>query len=592
MKLITEVNENIEIKEEMSNGKKSFFIEGIFLQGDLVNRNKRIYPFNILQNEVSRYIKESVNTKRAFGELSHPCFRKDAEILTVNDGWKLIKDCIIDEEVYTMNPKTKQLEIQKIKMVMDNPSNGNLLHIKNRGIDTYVTHNHRFLIINSRNHTEYKFVTAQEIYDDLIGENKLNKWYIPKASLGLNEEQPDSFIINGSNSIKINSKKKEYYSHPVSIDMETMSAFMGIYLAEGNTRYNPKGNKYKIELYQNEGPKADKIRELLQSMPFKWSEGKTPSRYYNTSKITWRCFDRRLAEYLYPLGKCYNKFVPKEFIKLLNRDNARVFLDYFIMGDGRGELNKKYINCDAFSTSKQLNNDIQQITNISGIAIHDYTYMPDKDVNIEDRIIKKENKSPLHFTQMIQTRGIYLDNRFMTITEEEYNDRVYCVHVPNETFIVKHNGFSFISANCNPGINLDRVSHLITSLKEDGKNYIGKAKILDTPNGKIVQGILSGGGRLGVSSRGMGSIEEKNGINYVQEDFKLATAADIVADPSAPDAFVNGIMEGVEWIYESGMWKQKDLDHAKKQISMASHRKLCEQKMKVFNDMLRKANML
>lgn len=152
--------------------------------------------------------------------------------------------------------------------------------------------------------------------------------------------------------------------------------------------------------------------------------------------------------------------------------------------------------------------------------------------------------------------------------------------------------FGELSHPDSPGINLDRVSHIITSLKESGKNYVGKARILDTPNGKIVQGILSGGGRLGVSSRGMGSIEMKEGVNYVKEDFRLATAADIVADPSAPDAFVNGIMEGVEWIYESGVWKQKDLDAAKEKISKAAQRKLCEQKMKVFNEMLRKANML
>jgi hypothetical protein len=116
-----------------------------------------------------------------------------------------------------------------------------------------------------------------------------------------------------------------------------------------------------------------------------------------------------------------------------------------------------------------------------------------------------------------------------------------------------------------PQINLERVSHLIQSLKSDGKgNYIGKAVVTEgTPYGALVKGLLESGAQLGVSSRGLGSLRNRNGIMEVQEDFRLATAADIVADPSAPDAFVNGIMEGVDWVYENGVWKQEQLDEAR-----------------------------
>lgn len=116
-----------------------------------------------------------------------------------------------------------------------------------------------------------------------------------------------------------------------------------------------------------------------------------------------------------------------------------------------------------------------------------------------------------------------------------------------------------------PQINLERVSHLITSLKADGKgNYIGKAVVTEgTPYGALVKGLLESGAQLGVSSRGLGSLRNRNGIMEVQEDFRLATAADIVADPSAPEAFVNGIMEGVDWICENGVWKQEQLDEAR-----------------------------
>ena len=141
-----------------------------------------------------------------------------------------------------------------------------------------------------------------------------------------------------------------------------------------------------------------------------------------------------------------------------------------------------------------------------------------------------------------------------------------------------------------PTINLERTSHLITSLKEDGNNFIGKAKILSTPMGEIVKNLLDDGARLGVSSRGMGSLKASNakgGVQMVQSDFQLATAADIVADPSAPDAFVNGVMEGVEWIWDNGVIKAQKIEEYKHSIQRAKTRKLQEVKLNVFNDFLK-----
>ena len=139
-----------------------------------------------------------------------------------------------------------------------------------------------------------------------------------------------------------------------------------------------------------------------------------------------------------------------------------------------------------------------------------------------------------------------------------------------------------------PTVNLDRVSHMITSLREDGNNYIGKAKVMDTPMGKIVKELISEGAQLGVSSRGLGSLKERHGINEVQDDFMLATAADIVADPSAPDAFVNGIMEGKEWVFVNGKWTEQDIEEAKATISSANSAHLEEEKLQVFNNFLEK----
>jgi hypothetical protein len=154
----------------------------------------------------------------------------------------------------------------------------------------------------------------------------------------------------------------------------------------------------------------------------------------------------------------------------------------------------------------------------------------------------------------------------------------------NEQFITKKRAFGELGHPDGPTVNLERVSHMITSLKPEGRNFIGEAKIMDTPYGKIVKNLIDEGAQLGVSSRGMGSIS--NGT--VGRDFYLATAADIVADPSAPDAFVEGIMEGKEWIWDNGMLKSIEVEQYKKQIENTKRADLAEKKASIFNDFLSK----
>ena len=140
-----------------------------------------------------------------------------------------------------------------------------------------------------------------------------------------------------------------------------------------------------------------------------------------------------------------------------------------------------------------------------------------------------------------------------------------------------------------PTVNLDRASHMITELRKEGKNFIGRAKVLGTPNGNIVKNLIDEGARLGVSSRGMGTLkpDEKN-AQIVQNDFYLATAADIVADPSAPNAFVEGIMEGVEWIWDNGLLKAQDVERARNNIQNAPSKRLEEVKLNEFKNLLSK----
>ena len=156
----------------------------------------------------------------------------------------------------------------------------------------------------------------------------------------------------------------------------------------------------------------------------------------------------------------------------------------------------------------------------------------------------------------------------------------------NKKYIEKGRALGELGHPDGPTINLDRVSHLITSLKQEGNNYVGKARLLDTPMGNIAKNLIDEGVKLGVSSRGLGTIRERDGVKVVMDDFMLATAADIVADPSAPDAFVNGIMEGKEWIYNSGAIQEQTVEQIKKRIDNAALNQMEEVKLSAFNQYL------
>ena len=187
-------------------------------------------------------------------------------------------------------------------------------------------------------------------------------------------------------------------------------------------------------------------------------------------------------------------------------------------------------------------------------------------------------------------KGIFLQSDLKNRNGRVYPKEVLENEVAryNREFINKKRAFGELGHPDGPTVNLERVSHMITKLTPDGKNFIGEAKIMDTPYGKIVKGLIDEGAQLGVSSRGMGSIIQRNGANYVKDDFYLATAADIVADPSAPDAFVEGIMESKEWVWENGKLVERDIEAWKRQIREAKQRKLDEVKLKVFESFLGK----
>lgn len=192
-------------------------------------------------------------------------------------------------------------------------------------------------------------------------------------------------------------------------------------------------------------------------------------------------------------------------------------------------------------------------------------------------------------------KSLFITGPFLVGETKNRNGRIYPIGVLqkeatrySDNYISKNRAFGELGHPDSPSINLDRVSHLITSLKQEGNNFIGKAKILETPMGKIAKNLLEGGAQLGVSSRGMGSLKEKDGVNMVQDDYYLATAADIVADPSAPGAFVQGIMEGKEWVWDNGIIKEVDVCEMYDEISKAKRNQIEEVSLRIFENFLSK----
>jgi len=208
------------------------------------------------------------------------------------------------------------------------------------------------------------------------------------------------------------------------------------------------------------------------------------------------------------------------------------------------------------------------------------------DISVTPLVESKDDKG---------NKDYFIEGIFLQSEIKNRNGRVYPKEVMRKEvnryikeFVEKGRAFGELGHPEGPTINLDRVSHIITDLKEDGDNWIGRAKISSTPNGQIVRALIDDGAKLGVSSRGLGTLESKGGAQYVKGDFQLATAADIVADPSAPEAFVEGIYEGLEWYYDNGVLRAVEVDQMRDTLREAKLENLEETKLRLWKEFLEK----
>lgn len=536
---------------------------GILQKADTINRNGRIYPYEILKREAAKYM-ELVNGSMAYGETDHPsCLCPDTKILT-KSGWKFIPDIAENEEILTLNTETNKIEIKTINEKIDQPYKGEMYHFKGRGIDQIVTPNHRFLLKGRSDNFFYK--TAKELYVD-----KNNHWNIPK--LGDWEGIEYDYITIPGLSIyetKLNAgvEFNEKITQDIKIEAEVFYAFLGIYLAEGFAHGSKSGNvdkRYKIGVCQKKEDVKQKIRELMAKMPFQVNEVESSKK---DGLVQFQITDKRLHKYLLKLGNSYQKHIPED-IKQGSSRLLNILFEWFLMGDGRS-VRKYYYKDDletkkysVFSTSEQMILDLQEVLiktgrhgNITKNQPKD-RFIYDRDVieievEYEDgtiglvkqevkkkRLIKAENSKTQYNLNVSTTKGIYLNEEMGFLIEKikNYDDRVYCVNVDNNNFYTMRNGKSHWTGN-SAVVSLATTSHFVIDMWFEGTVLYGKVVLLDeNPAGAILKGILKKGGVLGISSRGIGSVKNVGGNDIVQDDFELI-AFDFVSSPSTPGAYM------------------------------------------------------
>jgi len=571
------LNENFELKPN-----EPVLVNCILQKWGVKNKNGRIYPKDVLIPQVQIY-QELVNTNSAVSEADHPdCVNASESMICTKNGWKWIKDISDDEEILTINTNTNQIEIQKIEKKIYLPYKGKMYKFSGQNIDLTVTGNHRFLVENKRGERTYVF--AKDIYDNKNNVLSSGQHKILKTG-DWTGTRSEYFTLNGVDKTDLSFNLKheliDRYTKSIDIKSEDWYAFMGIYLSEGHctgAKTNQyKSNGYNVVITQVKLETKNKIVDLLNRMPFDyWIDE------HDNGKCQYHINDARLYNYLYPLGYSYNKYIPTD-LKQTSIDLLQIFFDWFMLGDGRS-VKSKHVNWSnkesVFTISEQLINDLHEILIKIGGNGNITTYQP-KDRYLNDyimvkkkvvlsdgtteyiseeiktpRLVKAENSHLQYNLNISKRKNIWLDKRSIKVEEIDFNGDIACVRVANGNFMVKVNGKSHWTGNSSI-ISLQNISHMITKMwwgKGEQENVLyGQLKLIVSP-GYIKYGVISVVGdkivlylqnkiKLGVSSRGVGTLKEINGENLVQNDFELI-GFDLVATPSTPGAFLFPVKRG------------------------------------------------
>jgi len=538
--LLVEYIAPTEAKLSLTEGKTKdgrLILNGKLQHANEKNGNGRIYPREILEREINKYINEQINSRTSTGELDHPeCFIEGYKILTKEKGWVDFKDILGEEHVATINPENNNFEYQKIEKVINQHYEGEIINIESKSFQASVTPNHKFLVKKS-NKIDNKFKYAWELTSSDL---------IPKKS---------TYNIDKKEKITIENKYGK-----IEISTSLFATFMGWWLSEGWIQRN-KNSRGKISrgicLSQTKTCNIEELDNIYKSLSEvlnkKWSK-----HIRKNNEVEYYILENVLYEYLTQFGISNEKYVPKE-IKQLDKENIQLFLDSYLKGDGNKQKNQEVY----YTTSKQMSLDISELINLTGYMcsisekelfyekylienkwIKDFEYYIKKDKFV-NKVIDNRKK---HYTgkTLYSIRRKYSEFYHLSecsVVKSNYKGNIYCVSVPNSTILVMSPNCSTFWSGNSDIINLKNVSHIINNIVWKGDEVWGTIELLNTPSGKIAQEIVLAGIPLGISSRAMGSVKTLGETVEVQDDLSLL-CWDLVSTPSTPKAYMN-LSEGL-----------------------------------------------
>jgi len=380
--------------------QKFYYLDGLYLEGDVQNQNGRIYPAKEIAAAVSKLNQTITERGPIPGELDHPCLLHSAKALTTR-GWKAITDVAVGDEVYSLDPSGK-VRVQNVLEHFEHDFDGDLISFVGRSINTKVTPNHKMVLRNR--YGKLVLMTAKEIFDRISeGDSAIAKYSIVRAATGMDDDKDSTCTIGG-----------------LEWDINVLAAFMGLYLSEGYcslTINNDNREYYSAGMSQNRGINTNAFYEVLDASPLEYRVVTTENEFGNLHDrfVFGKDQAQQFNALLYELGKCYQKYIPTWFIEQCASTQAEIFIDHFILGDGRGTRHEAYMRSDCFSTSEKLIDGIAHMAGIAGIPTRKFCHVTEEDYLIGDRVIKAENKRPLWFLNFAQTKGVYLDARFIQI---------------------------------------------------------------------------------------------------------------------------------------------------------------------------------
>lgn len=556
---------------------KPILINCILQKWGVENRNGRIYPKEVLVPQVDLY-QTQVADNVAISEVNHPsCVSASESMICTKDGWKHFENISEDEEILTLNVDTNQIEIHKIDKKIYEDYNGVMYNFRARNIELTITPNHKFLLEHSVT-KKRSFWFAEDIYNNKDSVLTCKKYKILKSGEWIGEYN-EYFTLDGVDRSYLGKNCShdlvDKYTQPISIKSEDWFAFLGFYLAEGHAT-GTKSNKeflngYSVVISQKKKEVCEKFETILTKMPFEFKVYVSDDDCYK-----YHINDARLYKYLFPLGMSHDKYIPIE-IKQASSDLLKIFFDWFMLGDGRSLIAKgrsKNGIKSVFSTSEKLIEDLHEVLIKIGGSGNITTYQPIdrcinekkytkrkvtnedgtidiiKDFEIVRREIKAENSHIQYNLNISHAKHTYLDSRFTKIEKIDFNNKIACVSVKNNNFLVKVNGKSHWTGNSSV-LDLKNISHAIRKMwwgTGDNENVLfGQLELIVSP-GFIKLGIVSAPGdmimlllmhniKIGISSRGVGSLKQIQGKNIVQNDFELV-GFDLVSTPSTFGAYL------------------------------------------------------